>query len=199
MVTKKKKVADSPLLEKIFDSEKRMRVLKLFLRNSETDFSVKAAAKLLKLSTAEINKHFKKLKEINFLISKRTGKGPLYFVNKSFYLYNDLKSLVIKSSPLSNTALAKKAEKLGKVKLFAISGAFLNQEGSRVDMLIVGDSLVSKKVRALLSDLEAQMGKELNYASMNTEEFKYRLDMCDRFLKDILDDPHQKLINKLKI
>jgi len=34
---------------------------------------------------------------------------------------------------------------------------------------------------------------------MNVQDFKYRKDMFDRFVLDILEFPHRKLINKLKI
>jgi len=66
-------------------------------------------------------------------------------------------------------------------------------------MLIVGSHLKKKKLSSLIKDLEAEVGKEIDYVIMSPEEFQYRFDMYDRFLKDILERPHEKLINKLKI
>ena len=32
---------------------------------------------------------------------------------------------------------------------------------------------------------------------MNTDEFKYRLDMLDRFLIDFLEGPYSEIVNKI--
>jgi len=50
-----------------------------------------------------------------------------------------------------------------------------------------------------LRSIESSVGKELHYVLMNTHEFKYRREMFDRFVLDVLEFPHRKLINKLKI
>ena len=47
--------------------------------------------------------------------------------------------------------------------------------------------------------MEAEIGKELRYAVLNTKEFIYRLDMYDKFIRDILDYPHERLIEKIKV
>jgi len=186
-------------LEKLFDSDKRLRVIKFFVRNNAESYSIKEISKILKLTFVHAKNHISKLKEMGFLKSKRGAKGEMFYTNMAFHLYSDLRSLVIKLTPFTSSSLVRRAEKLGRVKLFIVSGVFLNQENSKVDILIAGDSLNTRKVKFFLADLEAQVGKEINYASMNAEEFKYRMNMYDRFVRDILDHPHQILINKLKI
>ena len=84
-----------------------------------------------------------------------------------------------------------------------LSGIFLDAENSRVDMLIVADNVNNsekqRKVSQFFRDLEAEVGKEIDYVLLTTEEFKYRHNMFDRFILDVLEKPHEKLINKLKI
>jgi len=65
--------------------------------------------------------------------------------------------------------------------------------------LIVGDKIKSSKFDRFLKELEAEVGREINCAIMTTKEFYYRHDMYDRFIRDLLDFKHEKLINKLKI
>jgi len=48
-----------------------------------------------------------------------------------------------------------------------------------------------------LAELESEVGKEIQYAFMETKEFEYRYQMFDRFVRDIFEKPHEKLINKL--
>ena len=51
----------------------------------------------------------------------------------------------------------------------------------------------------MIKNLEAEIGKELRYVYFSTEDFKYRLSMCDKLMRDILDYPHKKVLNKLGI
>ena len=92
--------------------------------------------------------------------------------------------------------LTRQMKSLGKVKLAVISGIFLSLENSRTDLLIVADGLQKSKLNRFLADLESELGKPIQHTIMETDEFQYRMDMYDRFLRDILEYPHEKVINK---
>ncbi|MEK7134977.1 MAG: hypothetical protein AAB735_01015, partial [Patescibacteria group bacterium] len=62
-----------------------------------------------------------------------------------------------------------------------------------------GDNIKPAKFNNFIKKLEAEIGKEISYALMTTKEFHYRYDMYDRFVRDLLDFKHEKLLNKLKI
>jgi hypothetical protein len=51
----------------------------------------------------------------------------------------------------------------------------------------------------MASGMEAEIGKELRYAYFSTDEFRYRLSMYDKLIRDILDYPHRVLLDKLGI
>jgi len=126
-------------------------------------------------------------------------KSRVFYFNQGFIFSEELKSLVLKSSPASKSKMFNRIKKLGRVKLAILAGIFLNQENSKADILIVGDDISDKRFRNFVKDLEAEAGKEICYSLISTEEFDYRLDMCDRFIRDLLEYPHEKLINKLKL
>jgi hypothetical protein len=46
--------------------------------------------------------------------------------------------------------------------------------------------------------MESEVGKEIEYAAMNTKEFDYRFHMFDRFVRDILEKPNEKLLNRIR-
>ena len=48
-----------------------------------------------------------------------------------------------------------------------------------------------------MGNLEAEIGKEINFVLMNAEEMKYRLNMLDKFLLEFFEGPHEELINKI--
>ena len=87
------------------------------------------------------------------------------------------------------------------MKLVVLSGVFLkpDRELSRTDLLIVGDYVSEKRFQGFLKQLEAEVGCEIQYSLLSSEEFEYRHKMMDRFLRDILERPHEMLINKLKV
>jgi hypothetical protein len=80
-----------------------------------------------------------------------------------------------------------------------VSGVFIQDSDSRVDLLVVGDNLKSSAIERVVRTMEAEIGKELVFASFETADFHYRLGMYDKLIRDILDYPHQKLLDKLNI
>jgi len=92
--------------------------------------------------------------------------------------------------------------KLGRIKLALVSGVFLNNnenvsDNSTADLFIVGDEINKEKLRKFLKSLEAEVGREVKLSIMDKEEFDYRYGMFDRFVRVLLESPHEKIINKL--
>lgn len=189
------------LLEQLFESASRAKVLRLFLRNPGSFFTLNDVARSTQVKLARAKSEVRKFERIG-LIGKKlilSKKKLAYFVNQHFPLYKSLHDLVSIASQPSRHKLTERIKHLGRVKLAVISGVFLNNDSSRADLLIVGDGIRRSKVEKFLADTEAEIGKALDYAMMETAEFKYRMDMYDRFLRDIFESTHQKLINKLHI
>ncbi len=186
------------ILEQLFDSLVKVRLLKLFLRNPDDAFGLSEIAKKIKNDSSVCKRQINKLESISFINSKIKNKKKKYFVNRHFDFYNELRTLVLKSSPASKKKILKRLKGLGKINLAILSGIFVDAENTRVDLLVVGDSIKQKKLFVFLKDLEAEIGKEIDYVILSTQDFKYRYDMFDRFIRDVLEKPHEKLINKLK-
>ena len=45
--------------------------------------------------------------------------------------------------------------------------------------------------------MEAEMGRELQYATLSTEEFFYRRSIGDRLVRDVVDFPHEVLVDRI--
>ncbi|MBU2068536.1 hypothetical protein KKE13_03105 [Patescibacteria group bacterium] len=187
------------ILEQLFDSPVKVRLLKLFLRNKVSFFTLQEAAKRIRSNSSVCQSQIKKLESIKFINSRVKNGKKHYSVNQSFDFYNELKTLVLKSSPASRDRILKRLKSLGRISLVVLSGIFVNADNARMDILIVGDNVKKNNLYSFLKDLEAEVGKEIDYVVLTTEDFKYRYDMFDRFIRDVLEKPHEKLINKLKI
>ena len=100
------------------------------------------------------------------------------------------------SPPASLSKMAKKISSLGRVKLALVSGVFLNKENV-ADLLVVGDDVDRRKFKNFLKSLEAEIGTQIIFAIMDKEEFNYRRSMFDRFVRLMLEGPHEILIDKI--
>jgi predicted nucleotidyltransferase len=126
-----------------------------------------------------------------------------YALNRDFEFFDELRSLILKSSPAEKDKMIKKISGLGGVKLAIASGVFMSDKNftgtldSDVDLFIVADHINKNKLRSFLKALEAEVGKEIRFGLMERQEFQYRHGMFDRFVRVLLESPHEKLINKL--
>ena len=198
------------LLEHLFESISKVRLLRLFIQNPETNYSLQDIFERTLLKPRAIKKEITKFLKIGFIKPKIVRTKELridkkrpkikqtltYQLRPDFLLLEELRALIIKSQVTSRKRLLRSIKRLGKVKLAVISGIFMNSDRARTDLLIVGDDVSKKKLQNFLIQIESEIGKTIKYTLMDTDEYRYRINMFDRFLRDIMEYPHEKLINK---
>lgn len=197
----------------MFGSAGRVKIMKLFLFNSEDYFEKNQVVKRTKISSDIVVKELKLLEDINLIkkktyqkaqISKKTGKTNKkkvqgYILNPDFPALKPLKNLLINQEPLQYGDLIKRLGRAGKVKLIIISGIFLQLDDSRVDLFIVGDDMKDRSLKNTINYMETEIGHELRYSVLETKDFSYRMSVCDRLVRDVLDYPHEIIIDKIGI
>ena len=116
-------------------------------------------------------------------------------MNKNFIILEELKSIIIKVLS-SNDIVTKEIEKMGEVKMLALAGLFVEQATTTVDMLLVGD--VNKERFTEYINNELRTKRPVKFTIMSEEDYKYRLNCNDKFIKDIVNSPQSQIpINKL--
>lgn len=203
-------------LEKLFDSPVRAKLLKLFLMNPDTRFTRSEASRQAQVRPGEFQREARRLVQLRLVKSASARlarpltdnpgrmkfparRETVFTVNRDFPLFAELRALCLKSAPHAKGLLAGKIKRLGNIKLAILAGVFIDNPTSRVDLFIVGDSIRKARMKSFIQWLEARIGKELNYVAMSSPEFKYRRDMYDRFVRDVLEFPHETVINKLGV
>lgn len=195
------------ILDILFGSKIRVRVLKFLFRNYPNDFSIAELSKRIQEPHAAIKKEIDLLAEIKLVKKISFGSGDRrYALNPNFEFFQELKILIMKSSPAEKNRLVQHIYKLGRVKLALLSGIFLSNtdnnttcDNSVTDLFIVGDDINKERLRLFLKALEAEVGREIRLSIMDKEEFEYRYGMFDRFVRVLLESPHEKIINKLEL
>lgn len=132
--------------------------------------------------------------------SKILKKGSsTWSLNQKFLYIKALNDFFSSSELLGNKQIVSKISKVGKVQLLLISGIFIKNPESRVDIFIVGDNFKKGALSKVIGIIESEMGREIRYAFFTTNDFKYRFAMFDKLIRDVLDYPHEKVVNKLNI
>jgi hypothetical protein len=187
------------VLSKLFGSEVKVKMIRLFLFNPETAFSVKDISERVKDPESKVRREITNFLKMDFIKKRKIGKKQGFVMNHNFsYLY-PLQNFLINTEPLHPREIIKKVGRLGSIKLIIIAGVFIQDPESRADILIVGDNVKRGNLEKVVKVLESEIGKELKYAYFTTEDFKYRMSMFDKLTRDILDYPHKKILNKLPI
>jgi len=179
----------------IFGGEAKVKIMRLFIFNPGLIFTPAEVISRIKEKSSATRKELRILTKAGLI--KRRAKG---FILDSSYIYLPLlENFLIDATPITGKEIIKKVSRAGSIKFVLISGVFLHDRDSRVDILVVGDHLKQAKLLSAVSSIEAELGKELRYAAFETVDFRYRLGIYDKLIRDILDSRHEKILNKLGI
>lgn len=190
-------------LAKLFGGYARIRIMRFFLLNNGC-FEIDEIANHSRISKANVRREINILSNIGFIkskiISKEGYRGSkkkviVWSLNSTFNYISSIRELLINPDLLLQEDFVSRFKQVGKIKLMVVAGVFIGDDQSRADILIVGDKLKKNIIQQVVKNLEAEIGRELNYVVFDSEEFKYRVEMYDKLVCDIIDLPHKKLID----
>ena len=196
------------MLENLFGSRARTNLLKLFLLNQE-EFFVREIARETGEKLNSVRRELDNLEKLGLIQvvekkipleeegkKKKIEKRKFYKVTQNFVLYEDLRSLFLKSKLLIERTLAQKLTELGKVKLLVLSGFFVDDTDALTDILIVGQ-INKTKIKTLINKISNQVDNEVRYTCMTTQEFNYRNGITDKFLFEVLEGKKIVVVDKM--
>lgn len=203
-------------LGKIFGSEERVKIIRLFLADINDFFLPEEISKVTKIKEELVKKELiileksgllKKIKEKYALGDEDTKNTKqikikeyiCYTVDKNFRFLDALAKLMFDFKNANKDVLLERFKTIGRTKYMMLSGVFTGDEKSRCDILYVGESIKKNIADKLILDLQAEVGKKLNILILDIEEFDYRYKMFDRLVRDALKDDKIVLVNKLNI
>ncbi len=201
------------ILEKLFGSAAKVKIMRLFLFNPEGSFDIDQIIERSKVTPTAARQEITLLEKMGMLkdrsffkdvivgrkkiVEKRRVNG--WTLDQNFEYLKPLQSLLTHVSPKRNKYILRKLSRVGKLKLVIISGFFIQNWDSRVDLLVVGDNLKKGTLDNIVKTIESEMGKEIRYASFETPDFQYRLGVYDKLVRDILDYSHEAILDKINI
>ncbi len=184
------------ILEKIFGGTSRIKVMRLFLFNPSIVLSTKDVSTRAKISPAKTRS------ELNFLASVEMVKkkaNSTWILNENFSYLNEFQRLLLKTSLITPQEIIKKISKVCKVKMVILTGLFTEHCEGGLDIMVVGDKYKEGSIQNVMSQIEAEVGREIRYSILETDDFKYRHGIGDRLVRDVIDYPHNVIFDKLKV
>lgn len=201
------------MIEQLFGSKTRVKLLQLFYSNPNRSFYVREITRKIDEQINSVRRELANLLSVG-LISSDTNNNRLYYeVNQKYEFYDPLSTIFGGGAGAAVKKAAKDATEkgvptvvaesddvkaikaLGNVEVALFTGQFTRDEMSGIDFLIVGD-INQTKLGKYVEDLEVKEGKEIRYVYMPLQEYNYRQQVNDRFLMTVMSSKKQVMIDK---
>lgn len=175
------------VLDKIFGSRVRAKILGWFFTHIDEKFFVRQLAPILGEDPTNISREMARLESLGILISNRQGNQKQFQVNKDCSFLDELRGLVLKTTGIAGQLKAELA-KIKGVKFAFIYGSFAKGQetaDSDVDLFIVG-SVKLDMLDTMLGEIERKLGRSINYVLYDFREFKEKVSSGDGFVAEVL-------------
>jgi len=208
------------VIEQLFGSKTRVKLLQLFYSNPNRAFYVREITRKIDEQINSVRRELSNLLSIGIITSDASQNRLYYEVNQKYEYYQALGMIFggLKAAPAAAPKAAKKEKKaeeptepvhadvsdehpmakgfrgLGKVEIALLTGQFTRDDVAGIDVLVVGN-VNSAKVDKFMADLEQAENKELRYTVLPLDNYKYRLSINDRFISNVLAAKKQVIIN----
>lgn len=183
-------------LQILFGSPTRIKLLRLFLFNLGQSFNTAEAATRARVDKKEA-RHELDLFYRAGLLKRSRRRGILYFSLRSDFEYLRALQGLLLNAPARGADILRRLRGAGNIRFVALSGIFTGEWDGTLDLIVVGDRVSEGKFRSRIKRLEAELGKELRYALLNSQDFYYRLNMNDKLLRDVLDYNHRIVLDRI--
>lgn len=196
------------MIEQLFGSKTRVKLLQLFYSNPNRSFYVREITRKIDEQINSVRRELANLLNTGIITSDSSNNKVYYEVDQKYDFYEPLQQIFgggTRTKKGSKAAVAKEAalpadetndlKALGNVEIACLLGQFTRDDTSGVDVLIVGN-VNQHALTKYVTELEKQEGKDLRYTVFSLEDFKYRLQIKDRFISNVLRSKKQILLDK---
>lgn len=171
------------MLEQIFSSQARSKILRFFCIHGQNKFFVRELARRLNLQLNSARRELANLEKFGFLKSENHRGKKYYLTNQNFELLPEIKSLIFKALALDEMRIAHRMSRIPGLNLLIFTG-ILTKSQAPTDVLIVGK--VSKnQFDKYLKKISEGVADELRYTFLSKADYLYRLEITDKFIYDI--------------
>ncbi len=177
------------MLEHLITSQAKRRLLKLFITNPESDFYTREIAKLTGESPNGVRRELAHLEKAGLVKSRREGNLKYYSLVQDFPFYPELKKIIYATVGLGDYLSAKFKEPQQIELAFIYGSVAKNGETAKsdIDLFVVGE-IDESELHSLVSQVESDIRRNINYVLMSRDEFQKRLSEGESFVKRVMKE-----------
>jgi predicted transcriptional regulator len=184
------------MVEQLFGSKTRVKLLSLFFNNPGRPFYVREITRKIDEQINSVRRELANLLSIGLVSSDGSNNRLYYEVDPKYEYYEQLRSIFTSMPVKSNDPVVKETREedkiikrlrsTGSITFAFLTGSFSRDPRTNVDIFVVGD--VNKaRLAKVVGEMEKEMGRELNYSALSPDEYQYRLGLNDRFITTVLE------------
>lgn len=189
------------MIDALFGSKTRVKLLHLFLNNPGKSFYVREITRLIDEQINSVRRELSNMLTVGIITSDSADNKLYYEVNQRYDYYVPFRA-IFADEHIEAAGEKVQAEdrwhdlikELPGVRVAVLAGVLVKGSTSSVDLLLVGDTPAAK-VKSAIKQVEKIEGRELNYSTISYDEFYYRLSVRDKFITEILNGKHAVLID----
>ncbi|HUD10636.1 MAG TPA: transcriptional regulator [Candidatus Saccharimonadales bacterium] len=193
------------MIEQLFGSKTRVKLLQLFYSNPNRSFYVREITRKIDEQINSVRRELSNLLSIGIITSDNTNNKLYYEVNQKYKYYEPLheifgggvrKVVSKKAGALDEqqTEVESDLKAVGHIDLAVYTGQFTRDETAGIDLLVVGD-VNPNALQKYVDGLEVKENKSIRYTIMSLPDFRYRQQIRDRFATAIAQSKKQVLVD----
>jgi predicted transcriptional regulator len=191
------------MVEQLFGSKTRVKLLQLFYSNPNRSFYVREITRKIDEQINSVRRELSNLLSIGIITSDNTNNKLYYEVNQKYEFYEPLQQIFGKgmkktkrSTPADEDGdgIVDELKAVGHIDLAVYTGQFTRDDSAGVDFLVVGQ-VNPNALQKYVDELEKKENKSLRYAVMTLPDFQYRQQIRDRFATSIARAKKQVLVD----
>ncbi|HTD45882.1 MAG TPA: nucleotidyltransferase domain-containing protein [bacterium] len=182
--------AGLPVLEGLFGSKSRARLLTIFVSHPAEEFYAQRLTTMTRLAESSVRYELGRLEKLGVLVARRAGREKNFRINDRHPLLPELKQMVYKTAGLGET-IRQAVDGMPNIQAAFIFGSVAKggeQATSDIDLFILGRP-DQTRLAAALSEAEGRLGREINLVTMAPDEWRRRRNAGEGFINEVLRSP----------
>ena len=189
------------MIDSLFGSKTRVKLLHLFLNNPEKSFYVREITRMIDEQINSVRRELANMVSVGIVQQDAIDNKLYYSVNEDYPYIKPLAAIFSDKNTEGGMGAASSVswkDSLGRMRglrLAIISGKLVVGSSSAVDLLLVGDDMSAVTIKNLVKKIEKDRKIEINYAVISYDDFYYRMSVKDRFIMDIVRNKHSVVVD----
>jgi predicted nucleotidyltransferase len=195
MGKKKPAAVSAPLRTSIANalfSKAQQRVLAVLFGNPNRSFFANEVIRLAASGSGAVQRELARLESAGLVTVERFGRQKHYRANPAAPVFDELRSLVLKTSGLADQLRVALADRAADIQAAFVFGSVAKQEdtaSSDIDLMVISDRLAYGELFGMLEPTSAKLGRVVNPTLYSTAELASRRAKSNAFTTRVLEQP----------